>query len=474
MAARENQGLQIALVMFVVLTISVSVATLYFFRQFEEAALREKAALAKAQEALASRTVAQEEALEVKKILGAESRETLQSIVDNYQEDMQTYGANFKDADRHYRQLIKYLHTELAAADARFVDARQREEELKAKLSAEEQSKLAEVAHYQDGFQKSVRDLTGERARFNDSRDKHKKTLDNVADQVVAVRTDSGAQIKKLTAQVGDLEHEVTEQAKTIQVLLEKLKQKEDYADLPRGLVTAVNQRQRVAWINLGAADGLRRQITFKVLGADETRLADGKGKASLEVVRLLDNHLAEARIVDDDLSNPILPGDQLFSRAWAPGRVIHFALAGFMDINDDHESDRRLIRNLILDSGGAIDAEVADDGQQTGEITLNTRYLILGTRPTDKSSAPLLAAFAKMTAAANDLGVETISAGKFLDNIGYQPGLQLAWLDRSAGRQDTAPRPLGGVLRQSNPPFKPRPVPAARPARPSAYSGQE
>lgn len=223
MAARENQSLQIALIMFVILTITVSVSTFYFFRKFEEADLREKAAVAQAHDALASRTAAQEEAGEVKKLLGAGTRDSLQAIVDRYQQDMRTYGANFKDSDRHYRHLLEYLHTELAAADARFVDAKLREEELKARLSAEERVKDSEVAQYKDGFNKSVKDLTGERARFNKSRDAQQKTLDNVADQVVAVRNDSTAQFKRLTADMGDLEHKVRDQDKTIKELLEKL-----------------------------------------------------------------------------------------------------------------------------------------------------------------------------------------------------------------------------------------------------------
>ena len=39
--ARENQGLQIALIVFVMLTLILGVTTYLFFRQYEEATLRE-------------------------------------------------------------------------------------------------------------------------------------------------------------------------------------------------------------------------------------------------------------------------------------------------------------------------------------------------------------------------------------------------------------------------------------------------
>lgn len=470
MAARENQGLQIALIMFVILTITVSVTTFYFFRKFEEAELKEKAAKDKASEALKNQTVAQEEAQELKKILGAETRDSLKTVQDNYQEDMKTYGANFKDADKHYRYLVKYLHSELAAADSRFVDAKQREEELKAKMAAVEKDKVAENEKYKDSFEKSVSDSSSERDKFNKSLAGQKEGADKVAQQLDAQRRDYEDKIKKVSDENTTLAGVIQRQEKQIKQLTGMIHDKEIFADLPRGKINWVNQRDRMVWINLGTADGLRRQITFKVLAADETNLTDGKSKGSVEVTRLLDRHLAEARIVDDDLSDPLMAGDQLFSKIWAPGRVEHFALAGFMDINGDHESDRKLIRSLILNSGGVIDAEVGDDGKKIGEVSLNTRYLILGQRPTDKNVGEFLKSYTEITAEAKNLGVETISIEKFLDNIGYKPGEQTVPMDTTAQSGDFRPKPLDNGVRQSRPPFKPRPQPSTKTAAPSAY----
>ena len=78
-----------------------------------------------------------------------------------------------------------------------------------------------------------------------------------------------------------------------------------------------------------------------------------------IEVTHLLSPHLAEARIVEDDLSNPLMPGDQIFSPSWEPGRAEHFALAGFIDIDGDGNSDRQRVHDLIALNGGVIDEEV-------------------------------------------------------------------------------------------------------------------
>ncbi len=471
MAARDNQGLQIALIIFVMLTIVLSVTTFMFFRKFEEAELKEKAATAKTADALKNQTIAQEEAIALKKILGAGPRDSQKMIEDSAKEDMKTYASNFKEADQHYRQLVKYLHTELAAADSRFVDAKQREEQLKAKLAAEEKVKLTEIAQFKNNLDKSVTDLNAERVTFNNDREEFKKVNAELAKKIDVNRRNMEDGSKKSTEENQALGRQVEKYAKQVKDMSTKLWDKEQFADTPRGKITWVDQRGRVVWLNVGTADGLRRQITFKVLAADETNLVDGKKKGSVEVTRLLDQHLAEARIMDDDLSDPIMPGDQIFSKVWIPGRVEHFALAGFMDIDGDHESDRKRVRNVIAVNGGIIDAEVGDDGKRTGEINLNTRYLILGERPSDKSaSAEFLKTYSEILRQAEELGVQKMPLEQFLDNIGYQPEQQTVSLDARAQSGDFKVKPLGGsVPRQSSPPFKNRrPTPTA--AKPSAY----
>ena len=471
MAARDNQGLQIALIIFVMLTIVLSVTTFMFFRKFEEAEIKEKSATAKTAESLKKELEAQEEATALKKVLGAGPRDTRQVIEDNAKEDIKAFGANFKEADQHYRQLVKYLHTELAASNALFVDAKQREEQLKAKLAAEEKVKLAEIAKYKDTFDKSVTDLNAERVNFNTDREQYKDATGKQGREIEVNRRKLEDDNKKLVEENQALGRQIEKYAMKLKEALLKLRDKEQYADTPRGKITWVDQRGRVVWLNVGTAEGLRRQITFKVLAADETNLVDGKKKGSIEVTRLLDKHLAEARILDDDLSDPIMPGDQIFSKIWIPGRVEHFALAGFMDIDGDHQSDRKRILNVIAANGGIIDAQVGDDGKRIGEVTLNTRYLIMGERPTDKTgSAEFLKAYSDILHQAEEFGVQKISLEQFLDNIGYQTEQQTVSLDANAQATDFKTKPLdGSIPRQSNAPFKARRPTPTNP-KPSAY----
>jgi hypothetical protein len=243
MAARENQGLQLALIIFVMLTIVLSVTTFMFFRKFEEAELKERAAAVQVAAALKSQTIAQEEAIAVKKVLGAGSRDSQKSIEDTAKEVLQTWASNFKETDKHYQQLVKYLHTELVAANSVFVDAQQREEQLKARLTANEKVKLAEIAQFEKNLNKSVNDLTVERKAFKSDRERFKDLLQDLARDIDKSRKRMEAENKKLADEIQTQALRIQKLADEKKELLEQLRVKEQYADTPRGAITGVDQR---------------------------------------------------------------------------------------------------------------------------------------------------------------------------------------------------------------------------------------
>ena len=67
---------------------------------------------------------------------------------------------------------------------------------------------------------------------------------------------------------------------------------------------------------------------------ADLSNLKIEGNKGSIEVTHVLGDHLAEARVTDDKLADPILPGDKVYTPLWNPGQKRHFALAGFFNID--------------------------------------------------------------------------------------------------------------------------------------------
>ncbi|MCH8828808.1 MAG: hypothetical protein IID45_04445 [Planctomycetes bacterium] len=199
-------------------------------------------------------------------------------------------------------------------------------------------------------------------------------------------------------------------------------------------------------WLNVGPADGLRRQTSFVIVAPEDGNPITSEPKGRIEVVRLTEAHEAEARIVEDDLSNPIMPGDNIFSVAWEAGRSEHFALAGMMDIDGDGESDRQRIRDLISLNGGIIDAEVTEDGTRTGQMTINTKYLVLGERPDDRSKD--LDAYSTITDEAGTLGIKSFDVSEFVKYMGYKGEHKTVNLGRFAKPSDFKPRLPNDVQR--------------------------
>ena len=86
---------------------------------------------------------------------------------------------------------------------------------------------------------------------------------------------------------------------------------REDFVE-PEGEVRGVSYRLQLAWIDLGRADGVRRRLPFGVYPAGTCQLSGGTRKGTVEVTQVLDEHLAETRIVDDRTGDPIMRGDKV------------------------------------------------------------------------------------------------------------------------------------------------------------------
>jgi hypothetical protein len=195
----------------------------------------------------------------------------------------------------------------------------------------------------------------------------------------------------------------------------------------PDGSVVRSSAATKTVWLNIGSKHGVEPQLTFSVQPSGFTGNPFTKPKAKIEVIAVSGSDLAEARIIESSLTNPIIAGDQVFNPAWNPGRVMRFALAGLMDIDDDGVDDRAKIRQMIRIAGARIDAEIMPDGTQQGEVSVETNYFVRGGRPDPEKAGPLqlkvLASMAKMERTSLDYGAVVIDLDKFLDLVGYAPG---------------------------------------------------
>jgi hypothetical protein len=188
----------------------------------------------------------------------------------------------------------------------------------------------------------------------------------------------------------------------------------------PDGRVSWVNQRDDTVFINVGTDDGLLRRMSFSVYDRNATDATKAVKKGSIEVLNIRGPHLSEARIMESTNSDPIVPGDIIYTPIWDPGQSQHFAVAGFIDFDNDGSSDRAKLRDIITHNGGVIDVEVDDKGVVTGQLTSRTNYFIKGAAPTEDDPDPLLKAFSNLDRQATSHGVPAINLNAFLAQIGY------------------------------------------------------
>ena len=447
--AKENQGLQIALIIFVMLTIILGVTTFLFFRQYEDALLKADAAAGEAQQQKTAAENMLDEANRLKQIVGFAQTDGIATIDEAFNADMEKYAATFDEADRDYRKVLAYLDTVIQQRSVSLATEQERVESEKARAANIDAEKQAQVAQFKSAHDKANADLAAERGKF----DRQLQAANQQSGELQAKREQDRKDADAAMAQVQDKLVEVTRSLQKTSGTLKERNQQIDKILRPTfeagdGYVRWVNQRNGTVWINLGQADALRRQMTFSVYPAGTNDVNRAGKKGEIEVTDLLGEHLAEASIVTDEIADPILPGDIIHTPVWAPGEKLHFALTDQLDIDGDGKSDAEIVRNLITMNDGIIDAEIDDDGNRRGELTTKTRFLVLGTEHDANTPAKPLDARVRMLDEAEKLGIKRMALPELLRQMGWRNHTPVIRFGRGANPKDFRAKPEGGVPR--------------------------
>ena len=452
MAARQDQTLQIFLIVFIFLFLVTAVVGYLGWRGYSDAS--QQVAKLNSDNADKAKQAQDATALteDLKTRIGFGPNDNADAVKKAADEDMKNFGTGVTDeASRTYRKVLEAVYTEAQSTAAR-------EAKLKNDLSARDQSLLAEhntaqkkIDEYDAARKKAEEDRATERNAFNEfrktlekSQADLQKSLDDQRTKYEGQVADRDKSIKDLTDKNVKLEHAVAN-------LIENRKDEPESFEVADGRISWVNQNGTV-WINLGTGDALRRQVTFSVFDSDLHDASKSKKKGSIEVTRLLSDHMAEARITKDDPTNPILTGDNIYSQVWHRGKKLQFALTGFIDIDGDGQSDLQLARELIALNGGVVDAYLDEDGKIQGEITANTRYMISGDPPEKGGRSALQQGTQDMFKTASSLGVETITLPEFLSQMGYKPQDRTVQLGAGATARDFPAKPEQSNGAESNP----------------------
>lgn len=225
----------------------------------------------------------------------------------------------------------------------------------------------------------------------------------------------------------------------------EKLKLEGATFERADGTVTMVDLTAGTCYIDLGTRDELRLGTEFSVYSVGSMEVGQALNakakKGRIEVVGLLEDHLAEARIVFQEPSKPLAPGDFIFSSLFERGRKLQIAVVGTLEFDGNPGSDREEFKRIASSAGIEVVVEVNDDAKILGRngeeltlddiatrITADTRFLVIGgsgdlatASETRKLIYEQMSACQKeMVKAAENNGVYVLSLSSFLDFVGY------------------------------------------------------
>ena len=333
-------------------------------------------------------------------------------------QDMQLFGPNVPAQDRNYSKLVAYLLQQLRERNQQVDIASTRQDDLIAENKAVLKRETEAAQKEKDRANELEKQLAAERSDFTTKIEASVKTNDEVNKQLQTSNAAHAAEKGKLTGQIVSLQSESSELRTRNSQLAEKINMLEgEEFQAPQGKITGVSLDGRTAYVNLGRRDNLQTGVKFGIITPDQVKMSTAVPKAQIEIIEVSETQ-SRARVVSDNNSEPIVRGDLIYSPAWQSGRVVHFALLGKMDINDDGADDREIVKDLIRQSGGEIDEELTAEGKSFGKMNYDTKYMVRGEKfdPNSQAQAGEFASkFADMEKRAAGMGVNEINLDKLL-----------------------------------------------------------
>ena len=313
-------------------------------------------------------------------------------IAKQFKEDMVAFGGEKAEGDAAqktftYHSLLANLNTVIQDRNTKLASSEKREDDLKRQLAsceARSEDKFKAITADHTALQAEVTSIVTAVNSGSTTTAEHVKELgQRVVDadkKAATAAADADAKTKAAQDEIKKKEEEVRAAVK------ERTRVERKEMDVPSGEITWVSLPNKLVWINRGQADFLQRGTQFTVYSAESSNGPNAAKKGQIEVVHIEGDHTAQCRILDDKLADPIMAGDKVFTPLWSPGQQNHFALTGVMDLDGDGQNQLGVVRGLINKNGGEVDCWLDERGDKQGQITVATRYLVVGPVP-DKSS---------------------------------------------------------------------------------------
>ena len=419
------------------------------------------------------------ENISLKDIIGYKDEVDVNMVQDEFTKDIAKYSPDAKN----YREAVTFIDAELKKT--------QKEHEGTAAKLNQRNSDYDNLRtlydtvlrKHEDEKDKAEKDLADSRKEFDSTKDKLKQDMSEIAEERERIKEESAVQIKSAERKAEDDSIKASQIALRNEELTKVLADiRRDSFERPSGKIVFVNQRAGLVTIDLGSADGLMPRMTFSVYNPKITGISFGTAnvgeesvicdickrelksnarKASIEVIKVLGPNKAEARILDDELSNPVSVGDVIHTPIWKPGQHQRFALASGMRLpgveNRDGSNYNRgsleTVKRLIVANGGIVDDWIEDtsdaDGKREvkrgGKITPDTTYLVIGDLDeAAQSDQDMMKVQSAMRDDAKRNAVKEISLRELLTRMSYKNTAPVRGFGKYASEDDHKLTPTG------------------------------
>ena len=472
MAARENQGYVIGIIVLAILAVLLLVTTVFSTMKAYENHDKAVAAQedAKFQGAVASAYTAKSDMLAA--MIGIEGTTaaditTFRDLISNSSRNAGNRADQINQVSDAAQSIYADYLNDMAFNKAITDDGDQAPESGMTYKGTVDKMSSALSSSNQNAFDKSketqrIRDESAQQiATVTNTLNERTKALGETEDQLKEEKRRNRAEEKKLqdladsiTQESTNLEAEFTNQKQELQLAIEtkdnKLKEvlqsnialkakvnnyEKEVFDLPDGKIVSVTESSGHVYIDMGRLDGVRANLTFVVYDRAANDFEKDRHKAKIEVIEVLGPKRSKARVTDEDPLNPILRNDQVLSATFDRGDAVTIALGGFFDLDNDGLSDLEKLKRMIVRNGGRVVASHDEEGNITGEIDSTTRFFVLGPSPR-AGGREVISAMAALKEQAEGNSVDTIDLRKLLNWMGVHGSARIERLDSRIGEK--------------------------------------
>lgn len=431
----RNQGVVITNLVFMILALILGAVTYFLFNNVSEKK-QEIAALNAGTGAIKSEVSNMtSDFTELKKKLGYEDVAEAKQLDDTMRSDVEK-ALGLAETNSTYRDVVVTLGKNLNQKKAELAGGFQAQLDESARVSTSEQAKTdSQKTKFAEQEATIANDHSAAVAAAADTRNNLQKSFNAQAAELNDLVASTRADIQAANQDTADFK-ESKERFAAINDELSKRVDELSNASYERADAEIVfaDQVRKIVRLNIGERDGVRPLTTFNVFEPTTLDMNDAVPKGSVQVVRSIGEHLCEAKILEDQMSNPVQQGDLVYTPLWRPGEVIRYALDFHLDIDGDGRSDLAKLMMLIRSSGAEVATYIDDEGviQHEDKIAPDVYRVIVS----EKSVADVLARAYSLDEATKeriaqdeqkflrkfrDLNVETIYLQDFLKKIGYK-----------------------------------------------------